>query len=161
LQQTLPDRTTVEKAIAQAESMVSQLEAEAEKHESLATGERVAQLSAELDRQEIHLAVTGGKAVGKTTLIRVLESNWKPQQQQLCWKHGFIYWDGRYRNSCNGCGDRIRLGVICNERDLTEPEFQTLHQLISAVLIFNKQDQYLPEERPLCCFLCGRGCKKC
>jgi len=45
---------------------VSQLEAEAEKHESLATG-TVAQLSAELDRQEIHLAVTGGKAVGKTT----------------------------------------------------------------------------------------------
>jgi len=35
-----PDRTTVEKAIAG--SMVSQLEAEAEKHESLATAERVA-----------------------------------------------------------------------------------------------------------------------
>jgi len=35
--------------------------------------------------------------------------------------------------------------------DLTEPEFQTLHQLTAAnqrtVLIFNKQDQYLPEER--------------
>jgi len=41
------DRTTVEKAIAQAESMVSQLEAEAENHESLAQlRERVAQLSA-------------------------------------------------------------------------------------------------------------------
>jgi len=41
--------------------------------------------------------------------------------------------------------------VICNERDLTEPEFQTLHQLTAAnqrtILIFNKQDQYLPEER--------------
>jgi len=35
LQPDTPDRTTVEKAIAQAESMVSQLEAEAEKHESL------------------------------------------------------------------------------------------------------------------------------
>jgi len=144
----------VEKAIAQAESMVSQLEAEAEKHESLGNCGTVAQLSAELDRQEIHLAVTGGKAVGKTTLIRVLESNWKPQQQQLCWKETpalFIGTDGNYRNSCNGCGDRIRLGVICNERDLTEPEFQTLHQLTAAnqrtVLIFNKQDQYLPEER--------------
>jgi len=40
---------------------------------------------------------------------------------------GFIYWDGRSTtDSCNGCGDQIRLGVICNER-MTEPEFQTLH----------------------------------
>jgi len=72
--------------------VVSQLEAEAENHveqRAASVGSIRAAVgtaaSAELDRQEIHLAVTGGKAVGKTTLIRVLESNWKPQQQ-LCWK---------------------------------------------------------------------------
>jgi len=34
--------------------------------------------------------------VGKTTLIRVLESNWKPQQQPVLERNtGFIYWDGQ------------------------------------------------------------------
>jgi GTPase SAR1 family protein len=151
------DRTTVEKAIAQAESMVSQLEAEAENHESLAQlRERVAQLSAELDRQEIHLAVTGGKAVGKTTLIRVLESSWVSQQQQLCWKETpalFIGTDAGLTTETAAMDVAIGsdLVLFVTNGDLTEPEFQTLQQLKAAnqrtVLIFNKQDQYLPEER--------------
>ncbi|MBV8884178.1 MAG: hypothetical protein JO235_09300, partial [Chroococcidiopsidaceae cyanobacterium CP_BM_RX_35] len=76
------DRAIVEKAIAQAEELVSQLAAEAENHEAkVELQQRVAQLQTELDRQEIRLAIAGGQAVGKTTLIRVLESSWVPQQQ--------------------------------------------------------------------------------
>ena len=78
------DRATVEKEIALAEGIVSQLEAE--NHQALEQlRERVVQLKAELDRQEILVAVTGGKAVGKTTLIHQLEYSWVPQlQQPLC-----------------------------------------------------------------------------
>jgi len=77
------DRETVEVAIAQAERIINQLESEADNPESCTQlRQHVAQLTTELDRQEIQLAVTGGKGVGKTSLIQVLESTWMPQQQQ-------------------------------------------------------------------------------
>lgn len=152
------DRATVEKAIAQAEGVVSHLETEAENNQALARlRERVAQVKAELDRQEIHLAVTGGKAVGKTTLIRVLESNWVPQiQQQLCWKETPALFTGTdagltKETAALEVAKSSDLVLFVTNGDLTDPEFQTLQQLATAnqrvVLVFNKQDQYLTEER--------------
>jgi GTPase SAR1 family protein len=151
------DRATVEKAIAQAEGAVSHLKAEAE-HEALAQlGERVAQLRAELDRQEIRLAVTGGKAVGKTKLIQVLKSSWVPQiQQPLCWKETPALFTGMdadltAETAVEDAAIASDLVLFVTTGDLTEPEFQTLKQLRAAnqhtMLVFNKQDQYLPEER--------------
>src|SRR5689334_11351728 len=73
---TLVDRATVESAIAKAEAVINQLAQEAENHQALRTlREQVAQLWFELDRQEIKVAVTGGKSVGKSSLIQVLEQN--------------------------------------------------------------------------------------
>ena len=52
------DRATVEGAIAKAEAVVNQLAQEAENHQALATlREQVANLGAELDRQEMIAAV--------------------------------------------------------------------------------------------------------
>ncbi len=82
------NRTTVEKAIAKTENLINQLEAETNNPDaSTQFRQRVTQLTTELDRQNTQLAVTGGKSVGKTSLIQALESNWVPQQQQsLNWK---------------------------------------------------------------------------
>ncbi|MBD0386998.1 MAG: hypothetical protein ICV54_10865, partial [Nostoc sp. C3-bin3] len=64
------NRTTVESAIAKAETVINQLAQESANHIALETlREQVAQLLLELDRQEIKVAVTGGKSVGKSTLI--------------------------------------------------------------------------------------------
>ena len=151
-------QATVEKAIREAEGVVSHLEAEAENHESISSRlrERVAQLTVELERQEIHLAVTGGKAVGKTTLIQVL-SSWVPQiQQTLCLRETSALFTGTdagltAETAAMEVAIASDLVLFVTNGDLTEPEFKTLQQLSAAnqrlVLIWNKQDQYVPEER--------------
>lgn len=154
---SLLDRATVEKAIAQAEGVVSQLEAEAENHELLAQlRERVAQLRADCDRQRIQVAVTGGKSVGKTKLIQVL-STWVPQiQQTICWRETpalFTETDaGLKAEAVREVAIASDLVLFVTNGDLTDSEFQILQHLATAhltrlVLVFNKQDQYVPEER--------------
>ena len=162
------DREKVEGAIAQAQAVITQLETEAEgRVTNPKLREQVGQLVAEIDRQEIHLAVTGGKAVGKTTLIQVLKSNWVPQQQQKLDLQEtpalFTATDltiqprslkGKVSDSPpllgEGLEERSDLVLFVTNGDLTDPEYQTLKQLVRAnhrpVLVFNKQDQYLPEE---------------
>lgn len=149
------DRATVEKAIAQAEGMVSQLEAEAE-HQAISSRlrEQVAQLTVELERRELNVAVTGGKAVGKTKLIQVL-SSWVPQiQQTLCLRETpalFTATEAGLAQIAEDVAIASDLVLFVTTGDLTEPEFQTLQQLTVAnqrlMLVWNKQDQYVPEER--------------
>ncbi len=146
------DRVKVEKAIAQAEVVVSQLETEAENHEANAgLRQRAVLLNTEIDRSEIHLAVTGGKAVGKTILIQVLETNWMPQiQPKLCWSETpalFTETDNRVLKATNASD----LVLFVTNGDLTDSEYQAFQQLATEnqrlILVFNKQDQYLSDER--------------
>jgi hypothetical protein len=152
------DRVTVEKAIAQAESVINQLETEADNQEaSIQLRQRVAQLTTELDRQEIKLAVTGGKGVGKSSLIQVLESNWLPQQPQgLSLKETPALFVGadtavEAETAAKEVALASDLVLFVTTGDLTDTEFQTLQQLRATnqrvMLVLNKQDQYLPTER--------------
>lgn len=151
------NRVKVEKALVEAEGVISQLETEAENHEAISSGlrQKVAQLTVELDRQEIYLAVTGGKAVGKTTLIQVLESNWVDQiQPRMCLRETpALFTKDADLTAQTTVAEAIAsdLVLFVTNGDLTEPEFQTLQQLVAAnqrtLLVFNKQDQYLPDER--------------
>lgn len=161
----LLDRQTVEKALAEAETMIGHLEAETQNLDANSQaaikavcqtlGERGNQLKAELDRQEIRLAVTGGKAAGKTTLIQALKSA-MPQLQPITFTETPALFAGTdsgttaQKNALElAIASDLVLFVITG--DLTEPECQTLQQLTSAgvrtILLWNKQDQYLPEER--------------
>ncbi|MBE9200557.1 MULTISPECIES: DUF697 domain-containing protein [unclassified Nodularia (in: cyanobacteria)] len=150
------DRAMVESAIATTQTVINQLAIEAENHIALETLQsQVAQLLLELDRQEIKLAVTGGKSVGKSTLIQVLESSiWqKPQPKVSFWETPPLF-----RESADN-SDAAVLAVVqesdfvlfLTNGDLTDSEFQSLQQLKAAnqpaILIFNKQDQYLADER--------------
>jgi uncharacterized protein len=150
-------RETVEKAIAQAESLINYLEIEAENHDTIALRQRIAQLKTELDRQEIQVAVTGGKAVGKTKLRQVLESNWLPQQQQsIGLKETPALFvraeaDAEAEIAAKEIALAADLVLFVTAGDLTDTELQALQQLKAAaqriMLVFNKQDQYLPTER--------------
>ena len=150
------DRATVERAIAQAEGVISQLEAEAD-HEVLGRlREKVVQHKAELDRQEIKLAVTGGKAVGKTTLIQALEASRVKQIQRMSLKETPALFTGteaslKAEASAMEVAIASDLVLFVTKGDLIDPEFQILQQLASThkrtVLVFNKQDQYVPDER--------------
>lgn len=148
-------RATVEQAIAEVETIVEQLAIEAEPVAAQLRSQ-VAQLTTLLDRQKLNLAVTGGKSVGKTTLVKVLSQS-VPQiangQAQLI--------DTPPLFTSTIVGEEIEataktaalaadMVLFVTNGDLTDSEFQFLQQLKleqRVLLVFNKQDQYLPDER--------------
>ncbi|NER94482.1 MAG: DUF697 domain-containing protein [Symploca sp. SIO1B1] len=164
------DQEAVERAIAKVETAINQLEAEANDHDTVSQlRQQVAQLAPELEREEIRLTITGGKGLGKTTLLKLLASNWVSQQQQsLIWQETpalFVSSDSKVEAeeitqeiavadaSILATTWRSDLALFVIAGDLTDTEFQTLKQLKAAnlrtILVFNKQDQYLPTERAI------------
>jgi hypothetical protein len=150
------DREAAEKAIAQAERLINHLETETNNQEAgTQWRQRVAQLTTELYRQEIRLAVTGGKGVGKTNLIQVLESNWAPQvSQRLSFSEIpalFVDTEVEAETVAKDVTLAADLVLFVTAGDLTDTEFQSLQHLKATnqrvMLVFNKQDQYLPTER--------------
>jgi GTPase SAR1 family protein len=139
------NRARVEEAIALTEVVINQLASEVENHAALGTlREQLNQLFFELDRQEIKLAVTGGKSVGKTTLIKVLRKNFASVQFH---ETAPLFVEAGEKSEVN----QSDFVLFLTNGDLTGSEFQSLQQLKAAnqpaMLVFNKQDQYLPDER--------------
>ncbi|NES23486.1 MAG: DUF697 domain-containing protein [Symploca sp. SIO3E6] len=164
------DQEAVERAIAKVETAINQLEAEAHDHDAVSQlRQQVAQLTPELEREEIKLVVTGGKGLGKTTLLQLLASNWVSQQQQslVLQETPALFVNSDSKVEAEGTAQEIALAdasilattwrsdlaLFVIAGDLTDTEFQTLKQLKAAnlrtILVFNKQDQYLPTERAI------------
>lgn len=146
------ERETVEVAIAQTEVAIAKLETEVHALDNSAQlRQRLAQLSLELDRQDIQVAVAGGKGVGKSRLVEALQSQWLPQQSQsLSLQDTPSLFISDEIQEVTPTSDLL---LFVTSGDLTDTEFQTLQKLKSArqriLLIFNKQDQYLPPERAI------------
>ena len=154
------DRETAEKAIAQSESLINQLETQTDNQETCAQlQQQLTKLATELDRQEMQLVITGTKGCGKTALARLLESKLLPQQQQnIRLQETSALFDindtsleaQATAKEVTNCSDLVLFVTI---GDLTEPEFQILQQLAAAklrtILVLNKQDQYLQTQREL------------
>lgn len=149
------DRATAEGAIAIADAVVTQLAQEAENHVARLSKvsllqEKVVQLTAELDRQEIDLAVTGGKSVGKTALIQLLKQNMKSLRFHETLP--LLTEAGEKRDAAELekaiASDFI---LFLSDGDLTDSQLHIIQQITAAnpsiMLVFNKQDQYLPDER--------------
>ncbi|MDZ8264683.1 YcjF family protein [Nostoc sp. ChiQUE01b] len=147
------DRATVESAITKTETVINQLAQEAENHPALKTlREQVAQLLVELDRQKIKVAVTGGKSVGKSTLIQVLEQNLETQNFVSLEETAPLFREAGENSDAAILAEVAKSDFVLflTNGDLTDSEFQTLQQLKAAnqpnMLVFNKQDQYLTDE---------------
>jgi GTPase SAR1 family protein len=149
------NRADVDKAIAQTQVIINQLAQEAANHPHLAIlRETLAKLPLELDRKEINLAVTGGKSVGKSTVIEVLKTAPTIQGISLHFAETAPLFSVAGENS-----DVVTLSemqksdfvLFLTNGDLTDSEFQVLQQLKAGkqptLLVFNKQDQYQPDER--------------
>jgi uncharacterized protein len=154
LDSMLVDRNTVESAISIAEAVINQLAQEAENHTALKTlREQVTQLLLELDRQEIKVAVTGGKSVGKSTLIQVLKQNIETGNLLSLQETPPLFKEGSDNSDAAVLAEVAKSDFVLflTNGDLTDTEFQTLQQLKAAnhstTLVFNKQDQYLADER--------------
>jgi uncharacterized protein (DUF697 family) len=144
------EKATVEKAIAKAEIMIKQLETETVNQEIITQlQEKAVNLTTQLDRKELQLIVTGGKKVGKTNLMKVLQSNWLPKQTISLQETPALF--TAINTESNEVPLSSDLVLFVTAGDLTHTEFQTLQQLKTAnqrtILVFNKQDQYLPPER--------------
>ena len=149
------DRAAVDKAIAQTQVIINQLAQEAANHPHLAIlRETLAKLPLELDRKEINLAVTGGKSVGKSTVIEVLKNARTIPGMSLNFAETAPLFSVAGENS-----DVVTLSemqksdfvLFLTNGDLTDSEFQVLQQLKAGkqptLLVFNKQDQYQSDER--------------
>lgn len=140
-------RATAENAIHQAEMGLNQLIVESPNCEAIIDLKaRLAQLTAELDRQELCLAVAGGKSVGKTALIQAL-STWNSPKVLSFQETAPLFTGLQSDPQINA-----DLVLFVTAGDLTDPEFQVLSQLLATgqrlVLLWNKQDQYLPTQHP-------------
>ncbi|MEH2141238.1 YcjF family protein [Nostoc sp.] len=149
----LVDQATVESAIAKTETVINQLAQEAENHLALETlREQVAQLLLELDRQEIKVAVTGGKSVGKSTLMQVLKQNVETRNLVSLEETAPLFREVSDNSDATILAEVAKSDFVLflTNGDLTDSEFQTLQQLKAAnqptILVFNKQDQYLTDE---------------
>lgn len=150
------DLETVEKAIADAEAMVTQLEAETDGSDVAEWKQQLAQLPDALNRQQIQVAITGGKNVGKTSLKQVLDESEITSQNTLVETEPlFTGSDAEVttEKAAQEVAFASDLVLFVTGGDLTDSEFQTLQQLSAShqrlLLIFNQQDHYLPEERAM------------
>ncbi|MEH1923430.1 YcjF family protein [Nostoc sp.] len=149
----LVGRATVESAITKTETVINQLAQESENHPALQTlREQVNQLLLELDRQEIKVAVTGGKSVGKSTLIQVLKQNVETRNFVSLQETAPLFREVGENSDAAILTEVAKSDFVLflTNGDLTDSEFQTLQQLKAAnqptILVFNKQDQYLADE---------------
>jgi len=149
------NRADVDKAIAQTQVIINQLAQEAANHPHLAIlRENLAKLPLELDRKEINLAVTGGKSVGKSTVIEVLKTATTIPGMSLHFAETAPLFSVAGENSDVVILSEMQKSdfvLFLTNGDLTDSEFQVLQQLKAGkqptLLVFNKQDQYQPDER--------------
>ncbi|MGB3403083.1 MAG: DUF697 domain-containing protein [Microcoleaceae cyanobacterium] len=147
-------RETVAAAITQTEMMINQLETEINDNpnqlnlnDNLARLKtQLAELTPQLDRQTLKIAITGGKGVGKTTLLQVIESSWLTSQENSIEIAEYSLENTEEINQAD-------FVIFVISGDLTEPEYQQFSQLISnyhrGILVWNKEDQCAISEQPV------------
>jgi uncharacterized protein len=134
------DRAKVEKSLAAVESHINRLTQETSEESVLHLRQQLAQLTTDQNRQELRLAILGNPSVGKTTLMELLNASHVsaallPEPIEL---NNVVVAD---------------VVMFLTTGDLTESELQTLQDLTDqnhrVILALNKQDQYLPGDRPV------------
>ncbi|NEP90202.1 MAG: DUF697 domain-containing protein [Okeania sp. SIO2C2] len=116
--------------------------------------QQVTTLTKELERKELSIVVSGYRGVGKTCLTEILNSQWLSTNSQkleisdLIWQEEWITTDENTQLNPLSPYDLI---LFVTTGDLTNSEYQALSKLTSLgqsfILVWNKQDQCLPDEK--------------
>ncbi|HAC63184.1 MAG TPA: hypothetical protein DCF68_06495 [Cyanothece sp. UBA12306] len=137
---------TVKKSIAKTETIIDLLAKEAPNFDLSRFEAQLNQLSASFDRQELKIAITGGKNVGKTTLKEILEIKNPSKNISL------IETEALFKTTETTVID-ADLILFLITGDLTNSQWKFLQKCQQNhqryILIFNKQDQYKPEDKAL------------
>lgn len=162
------DPGIIRRALADAEKFITQLGAEVEdpqdpnlepiKPQVNAFQSQVSQIATDMNREEIRLVVMGASGSGKTTLIQLMQSDWAAtSSRQLSFQEApglFTATDHGLSVEALARQQAIAADIVLFlvTGDMTEPEFQALKWLATTkrtLLVFNKQDHYLPDQRQL------------
>ena len=139
----------VESAIAQANRIVSLIETEAADRDITQLKAKIAQLPNILQKQDFSLAITGGTKVGKTSLKQVLDSIDSSEKISLIETESLLTETENLNIINSALATDLVLFVVAG--DLTDSQWQIIQQLRESrqrvLVVFNKQDQYTPEER--------------
>ncbi len=112
-------------------------------------------LKQSLNREEIQIAITGTKKVGKTTLLELLE------KQNLTVDNKIKFIETEALLTQTEANDNLayqkilasELVLFLTDEDIKESQWQIIKQLKTnasrILIIFNKKDRYIPEERAL------------
>lgn len=146
-------KETVDQAISKTETLINSLTSEVPETEILPLREKINQLPAEFERQNLQIAITGARKVGKTSLKQQLEA------QNLGDNLTFVETlpllteleaDEQKAKDLALASDMV---IFLVNGDLMESEWQIIRELTAAhqriLLLLNKQDQYTPEERAI------------
>jgi GTPase SAR1 family protein len=139
----------VENAIADSKGMLEHLAAEVPEQDITELSQKLTLLSKEFDRQTLQIGITGGKGTGKSTLSNLLTQ--KFPEESLSWREteSLLVAENGEKSIADLKDFDITLFLITG--DLTNSEWEFLQSLNRShhrlLLLFNKQDQYLPEER--------------
>lgn len=142
-------REEVESAIAVTESHLSILENETNPEIVSHFRQIISELPQQLERQQLQVVVTGGKNVGKTKLKQLLEL------EKLNIIDTEALFTGIESQNIEIQQNLVKADLVLfvTSEDITDSQWQMLQQLQRdrhrILLIFNKQDQYLPEDQIL------------
>ncbi|WP_416672794.1 YcjF family protein [Egbenema bharatensis] len=162
----------IDQLIAESQSITDPANAETIASVVVQLQSRLQELRSGMDRRNIGLAVAGRKAAGKTTLTKLLKSGilsstasttfLLPTQSLVSEvtdpeidPEAEPETDPEVRKLNNSSEDieTADLILFLIAGDLTDSEFKAIEQLVRqkhrVLLVLNKQDRYLPEERPL------------
>jgi GTPase SAR1 family protein len=146
-------RDRVEQAIAQAQATLTTLATEAPERDIAPLKQQLEQLPTSFNRRTLQIAIAGGKKVGKSALMQVLATQNLAGDIHLI-ETDALFSEGAARASAaQGAALACDLVLFLTTGDLTESEWQMLQQFgrlhQRLILLLNKQDQYVPEERTL------------
>jgi uncharacterized protein len=145
------NQETVKKAIAEVEVITNLIKTENSDHPEIANlTTKITELTTGLNRQNITIAITGAKSSGKSSLLNLLTEK---QPTLSIIETPALFNDIQAENIAYQQAIAADLVLFLVPGDLTETEYQfwqkltNLHQRI--VVVFNKQDQYLPADQPV------------
>lgn len=142
-------REAVDTAIAQAQILIDTLATEAPEQNVNNLRQQLAELPNHFERQTLNIGITGTKGTGKSALKILLTE--KITTDNIHWQETdpLLTVESNQRSLQSLQNFDLTLFIISG--DLTDSEWQTLQALHRnhhrLLLLFNKQDQYLPEER--------------
>ncbi len=163
------DRAVVQQTLTAAEQVLGQLQTEVAEGTPVAgvaaqvdvLRSQLGHLSSDLDRDALRIVVMGSKGTGKTSLIQYLQMNWQATVATpitFLEAPSFTLGDGQPARPEDNAAIALQqsrsadLVLFLVTGDLTASELQTVQTVARqkrTLLVFNKQDQYLPEERQL------------